>query len=117
AKLNQRTAIVIALAVEETVDADLNPVLERLKDQGRDDDGCDEAVQTACWDKLCGDLAGQPSDDCEIGSDQCRGCQRIGDTPLEDDVHVHQPVTDNGIAPGHRQKDQRQDGNLHPRCG
>ena len=111
-KLDQRHAIVVAMAVEGAVNPALNPALQRLEEGSDQDDG--DAL-APIPDRLRQAVVGQPrgqGNDAEIAPEDEAGSQRISHTPLEDQIGIHQPVTDDGPAEGERQEDQRQPGQL-----
>ena len=53
-------------------------------------------------------ISADERDDAEVEADQGGGGERVGDAALEDEVHVHQAVADDGPAEGQRQEDQRE---------
>ena len=53
-------------------------------------------------DKLAGDRDQQ-----EVKSDHRRGRQGVGDSALEDEIDIHQAITNDGPTEGQRQDDQR----------
>ena len=56
-------------------------------------------------------------DDGEIDADDAGGGKRVGEAALEDDVHVHQAVADDGVAEAERDQREREDRQFHPRRG
>ena len=51
----------------------------------------------------------------EINGDDAGGRGRVGQAALEDDVHVHQAVANDGVAETQRNQHQRDAGEFHPR--
>ena len=72
---------------------------------------CAQARQAGV-DHLRGD-----GDDSKVESDQRRGRERIGDAALEDQVNIHQPITNDGPAEGQRKEDQRESRELGEQAG
>ena len=53
---------------------------------------------------------GRAADGSEVGPGDCGRGDGIGHAALEDKVHVHQTVAEDGVAERERQEDQRQHG-------
>ena len=102
---DQSLAIVVALAVEDPVDPVLNSAFERFEKLGGDDDGGDQAPRARARQAGVHHLR-REGDRTKIKADQRSRRQGVGDATLEDQVHVHQAVTDNGPAEGQGQKNQ-----------
>ncbi len=111
AELDQGLAVVEALLVEDAVDAGLNGAFERIEDDAGDDDGSQQSPDAEVGEAGVDDLTCE-SDDAEVNSDQSGGRQGIGDAALEDEIDVHEPVTDDGPAEGEGKDDQRETGEL-----
>jgi len=61
--------------------------------------------------------AGEREDDAVKRRQHADGGQRIGIAAPEDDIHVHQPVTHNGIGQGERNQGQREHRHLEVGVG
>ncbi len=112
AKLDQRLAIVITLAIEELVEILLHPVLEGIEQQRGDGDGDHQSDRTGAGEILV-EQHRRHADRGEVGCGDGAGRDGVGHAALEDQVHVHQAIAEDGVAEGQRQEDQRQHGNLH----
>ena len=111
AELDQRLPVVIALAVEELVDAFLNGALERIEEQRCEDYRGDETARAEGGQALLDEVTGD-RDQQEIQPDDGRSRQRVSDAALEDQVDIHQAVTNDGPAEGERQYHKRDTGEL-----
>ncbi len=111
AEFDQRLAVVVASAVEDAIDAGLNSALERIEKLRGDDDGGDEAPGAEAGQILVDQLC-RNGDRAEIQSDERSRRERVSDAALEDEVHVHEPVADDGPGEGERQKDEAEPGDL-----
>ena len=116
AELDQRFAVVVTFAVEELVEILLHPVLERIEQQRRDRDGDHQADRSDAGEVLV-EQHRSHADGREVRGGNRAGSDGVGHAALEDQVHVHQAVAEDGVAEGQRQEDQRQHGNLHPQPG
>ena len=63
------------------------------------------------------DVLRDEGDDAEVEADNGGGRERVGDAALEDEIDIHQSVTDDGPAEGERQEDQRKPGELGQQAG
>ena len=110
-ELDQRAAVIVLVLVKEVaVQQHLNPVADGLEDEGGHEDQrhhgrTGQFIQAAHRED-------QAVEDAEHGE---RG-QRVDVALLEDDVHVHQPVAQDGVAPGERHQDQCQHRHAHHRA-
>ncbi len=111
AKLDQRCTVVISFAIEDAVHPFLNGTLQRIEYLRRQDDGNDQAPGSEAGQVLVHHFAGY-RDQAEVDTDHGGRRERVGDAAFEDQVHVHQPVANDGPAEGQRQDDQRNDGQL-----
>ena len=110
AEFNQRFAVIVAMAVEDTIDPVLNPPLQRVKgDRDNEDRKPQAPLANRCRQTCVHHLRGQ-GDHAEIGSQQQTGGQRVGHAPLEDQVGIHQPVANDGPAEGQGQEDDGKSG-------
>ena len=50
----------------------------------------------------------------EINRHHAGGRERVRQAALEDDIHVHQPVANDGVAEAERDQRQRENRKLHP---
>ncbi len=117
AELDQRLAIVVALAVEDAVHPALNPTLKRFKKGGDQNDSDALApVANRLGQAIVGE-AGGARDYAEVTSQDEAGGQRVGHAALEDQIGVHQPVTDDGPTEGQRQKDDGEAGQIGEKPG
>ena len=112
-ELEESHPVIIALAIEEPVQARLDPVDHRLEEESRDDNGQDPAAATE-GGEICAEEVGGKGDQAEGDSHDRGGGERISDAAPEDDVHVHQTVSNNRIAKSERKEDQRQHRKVHP---
>src|SRR5208282_6070203 len=115
AELDECAAIVEAVAIKKVVEARLHPVAQRLKEKCGDDDG-DHRSEGARRQGAVRKLANE-RDRREVDRNDAGGGERISEAALEDDVHVHQAVADDGVAEAQRNQRERIDGNVHPRLG
>ena len=113
AEFDQRAAIIETVAVEETVQARLNPVAKRLKQKRGDHDG-DDFAHHAGRPRGVEQRADQ-RDERDVDGHHAAARGRVGQAALEDDVHVHQPVANDGVAETQRDQHQRNRGKIHPR--
>ena len=113
AELDQRLAVVVAMAVEGAIDPTLNAALERIEDGQRVTTMASTRPhsRTASGMALCTQTEIRAIDAKVAAHDQPSG-QRVGHAALEDQVGVHQPVADDGPTEGERQKDQRKPGQI-----
>jgi hypothetical protein len=114
AKRGQRAAIVQPVAIEETIKTGLNPFAEGLEEKCRDhdsDNATDGAVRLRMKD------LGNQRDEEEINRGNGGCCRGIGEAALEDDVHIHQAVTNDGVPEAQRDEDQADRGEFHPGPG
>src|SRR5665213_296995 len=109
AELDEGFAVVETLLVEDAIHAALDEALERIEEQAGDDDGGDEAPGAEARELGVYELGGK-GDDAKVEADQGGGRERVGDAALEDEVDVHEAVTDDGPTEGERKQDQRKDG-------
>ena len=95
AEFDQGAAIVQTVAIEEAIETRLNPFAERLEEKRGDDDGDDAADGSV---RLRMKNLGDQRHEEEVNrGDRSRG-RRIGQAAFEDDVHIHQAVTNDGVA-------------------
>src|SRR6266852_2220769 len=110
-EFNQRAAIVEAVAVEKAVEAPLNPFAERLEQKGCDNNGDHAPDRTG---GLRVENVGNEGHQRKIDrGDCCRG-RGVCQASLEDDIHVHQTVADDGIAETQWNQHEAQDRNHQP---
>ncbi len=114
-KFDQRLAVVVAGAIEELIDTLLDPFAHRVKEQRGDHHGQDQPDRSRTRD-LGVDQFRDSSHYREVNPDNRGRRQRVHHAPLENQVHVHQPVAEDGISEGQGQQAQRQNGNLHRRA-
>ena len=115
-ELHQRPAIVVPRSVEHMVELLLNPVLDWIKEQRRHYHRQNQARRAAARDSRLNQLR-YPGDDSEVNAHDGGRCQGIHHTAFEDEVDVHQPVTEDGVAKCQRQQYQRQYGPLYQSGG
>src|SRR5258705_3537840 len=106
AKFHQRPAVVITLAVEEPVQALLNPFFYGLEEQSRDND-CNHQPSRSSAGKAGVDYLGGGTNGSEVHPYDGGGGEGVSHAALEDDVHIHQAVAHDGVAEGERQENQR----------
>ena len=102
--------------VEIPVYAFLNPFTDRVKKQGGYHN-CQHQSVGAGTGHASVDQFRDPGNHCEI---HCKdgGCGKgINHAAFKDQIHVHQAVTEDGIAESERQNSQRKNRNLHPGAG
>ena len=105
AKLDQRLAIVVALAVENAVNALLDGALDGIEERRGDDDGGDQTVETRARQPGV-DQRGSDGHQEEVKAEQGSGGQGVGDAALEDEVDVHEAIADD--RPGKRERQHHQ---------
>src|SRR5208282_5433511 len=113
-KFDQGAAIVQAVAIKEAIEAGLNPFAEGLEEKRGDhdgDDAADGAVRLSMKD------LGDESHEEEVNRGDGGCCRSIGETALEDDVHIHQAITNDGVGEAQRNENQADCRELHPRLG
>ena len=113
AKLNQRAAIIQTVPVKEAVQARLNPVAKRLEQKCRHHDGDHSAHHSGRPGGV--EQRSDQRHERDVDGHHAAARGRIGETSLEDDVHVHQAVADDGVAETQRDQHQRNRGEIHPR--
>src|ERR1700675_4426846 len=111
-ELDERAAEVEAIAVEKAVEASLHPVAQGLEKKRGHDDG-DYAASGARGPFRVEQLADQ-GDGREINPHHAGGGERVRDAALENDVHIHQPVADDGVTEAKRDQRQGARGHVHP---
>ena len=111
-ELNQSAAIIEAVPVKETVQARLNPVAKWLEQKCGDNDGDDAAHHSGRPCRV--EQRANQRDKRDVYGHHAAARGRIGKPPLEDDVHVHQPVPDDGVAETQRDQHQGYRGEVHP---
>jgi hypothetical protein len=102
-ELDQRAPVVVACAVEELVELFLNPFPYRIEQQRGDHDGHHQAVGSGTGNARVHQFRNR-GDTGEVRAHDGRRRQRVGHAALEDQVHVHQPVAENGVAESQRQQ-------------
>jgi hypothetical protein len=112
AKLDQRLAVVVAMAVKGAIDPALNAALEGIEDGGRDQNGENQGRFAYRLGHGVVHCHRDERDDAEISAQDKASGQRVGHAALEDQVSVHQPVANDGPTEGERQKDQREAGQI-----
>ena len=117
AELDQRSAVIVAMAVEGAVDPALNAAFEGIEDGRSGQNGDDQRPFAYGFRQALVDHQGDERNDAEIASQDEGGGQRVGHAAFEDQVGVHQPVADDGPTEGERQKDQRQAGQIGEQAG
>src|ERR1700688_578795 len=111
AEFNQGAPVVEPVAVEETIQARLNPFAKRLKQEGGNDDSDHAACRSA---GLRVEDLGNQGDEREVHGGNGGGGRGVGQTALEDDVDVHQAVANDGVAEAQGNEHQAEHGKLHP---
>src|SRR5205085_11343553 len=106
AKFDQRAAVIEAVAVEEAVQAGLNPFAEGLKQKCGDDNG-DHASHRPGGRRV-EEISNQRHQR-EVDGGYRRSSGGVGQAALEDDVHVHQAVTNDGVGETKRNEHQTND--------
>ena len=105
AEFDQRPPVVQAVAVKEAVQAGLRPVTERLEQKSRNHDGDNFAGYSARHSRV--EHPADQADESEVHADDACGGRRVRQAALEDNIHVHQAVTDDGVAEAQRNEHQR----------
>ena len=116
AELDQGAPVVVTLAIEHAVEALLDPVLHGLEQERGHDHGHHQAGGPGAGHARVHDLR-RHADRAEVETQNGRRRQRVGHAALEDDVHVHQPVADDGVAEGQGQEHQREGRDRHQPAG
>jgi len=110
-ELDERFAVVEAFLIEDAIHPCLNSALEWIEDDSCDDDGREQSPYAEIGESGVNDLTGE-SDDAEVNSDERGGSKGIGNSSLEDEVHVHESITDDRPAESEGKDDQRETGQL-----
>ena len=103
--------VIVALAVEEAVDAHLDGSLERLEEERRYDDGGQESPDTEAAQAGLSESGGDGKKR-EIDADEGGGGEGVGDAALEDEVDVHHAIAHDGPAEGEREDDHADAGDF-----
>ncbi len=114
AKFNQRAAVVEAIAIEESVQPRLDAFAERLKEECGNHDGNHAAY--GAGGLFVENLRDQRHQS-EINRCHRGGRRRIRQAALENNVHIHQPIANDGVAKAQGDQHQAEGGKLHPRQG
>src|SRR6266849_6094923 len=109
--VGERAAELETVAVEKAVQARLNPFAEGLKKERGDDDG-DHASDRPGGLRV--EDTGDERDQSEINGGHGGGSSGVSQAALEDDVHVHQAIANDGIAETQRDEHQAENGGAHP---
>jgi hypothetical protein len=107
-ELQQRAAVIIALAIEEPVHPLLDVVHDRLKQDGGEHNRHHPGAPAVDGRERGAEEIREQGDEAEIHTDNGRRGQGVGNAAAEDDVNIHQPVTHNGIAKGDGQDRQEE---------
>ena len=110
AELDQRLAIVVAMAVEHPIHPVLDASLQGLECGGHHHDGNPQSPLADRFGKPGMHHLADQRNHAEIAAQDKPRRQRIGHPALEDQVGVHQAITDDGPAECQRQEDDRKSG-------
>ena len=111
AELDEGFAVVVAMTIEGSIDPALNAALEGIEDGHGDEHGNTRAhSRTARGAVMCNQR--DQGDGAEIAAEDKRRGERVRHAALEDQVRIHEAVTDDGPTEGEGQKDQRQAGKV-----
>jgi len=105
-EFDQCAPIVIDRAVEKMVDPVLNPFPNRIKQQGSDYNREDPSHRTSAWLPAVNQRR-HTRDQSEVQTHDGCGRERINNASLEDQIHIHQAVAEDGVAKGQWQHHQR----------
>jgi len=94
----------------------LDPVLERIEQQRCQKDGNNQVRRRSAGNARADQHRGHSHGHEVCGGNRGRS-QGIDHAALEDNVNIHQPIADDGIAEGQRQEHQRQHADLGGRRG
>ena len=111
-EFNQCAPVVVARPEEILVQLLLDPFSHRIEQQRGNYHRDHQPVRSGTGHARVHQLRDR-SDAGEVKADDGRRGQRIRHAALEDQIHVHQPVTENGVAKRQRQQSQRQYRHLH----
>ena len=104
-------AIVVTRAVKQAVNAVLDPFTERIGQDCRDYD-CQHQTRGARTRQAAVDEHASEGHDGKIRTGNSNRSQCIGHATLEDQVHVHQFVAEDGVAERQRQEAERENGRV-----
>ncbi len=115
AKLNQCAAIVQAVSVKKAVQARLNPVAKRLKQKCGHHNGDHSAHHPGRPRGV--EQRSDRGHNRDVDGHHAAARGRISETSLEDNVHVHQAVANDGVSETQRDEHQGNRREIHPRAG
>src|SRR6185369_119928 len=113
-ELNERLAEIVTSAVEVPINAVLNPFAKWIKQHSGHDDREYETNRTTAGNPQMYNF-GYAGNHSEVHCGDRSGSEGVDHAALEDQVHIHQPIPEYGVAECQRQKDQRQHRNAHQR--
>jgi len=111
-ELHQRAAIIVTVAIEVFVEPLLNPVADRLEQEGSHQHHRDQAGVAHILEVLLHQAAEREHDAVERRQHANRR-QRVRIPAPEENIDVHQPVARDGIGQGQRDERQRKDRKPH----
>ena len=106
-EFDQRAAVIVAVAVEMAVQLLLNPGADRLEQESADQHHDQRRGVTQVVEVDVGQAAEREHDQVEAGQ-HADGGQRVRVAAAEEDVHVHQPVANDGVGQAQRQQHHRE---------
>jgi hypothetical protein len=116
AEIDQGLTNIVAVAIEELVQPDLELILDGRKQQCRNNGRYNARHHARRFESRPEKFSNQDHHGC-IQADDARRCQGIRHTPLENDVDIHQAVAMNGIPERNRNQDERNDRKIDVGCG
>ena len=111
-KFHQRAPVVVAFAVEDTVEALLDDALDRIEQKRGNYDSDDQSPRARIRQRRV-HLLSNNADHQQVQQRNNRSGERIRHAALEDEVNVHQAIADDRVSKGQRQEHQREDRDLH----
>ena len=99
AKINQRLAQVVPVAIEKFVEPDLELIFDRSKQQCRHDGGDNPGNHAQRLESRSQKVT-HDNNDRRVQPDHAGCRERVRHTPFENDIDIHQPIPMNGIAEG-----------------
>ena len=107
-EIYQGLAVIVGVAVEMAIQLFLYPVADGLEQEGGDEHHHNQLRTGNILNALLDQVA-DGKDNAVEGCEDDEGGQRVGVAPAEDNVHIHQPVAQNGPRDGEGDEGQRDD--------
>ncbi len=109
-------AVVVALAVEEAIDAGLDESLDGFEEKSGEDNGSERAPDAEVAETRLRD-GGDDGQQDEVDAHDGGSGEGVGDAAFENEVDIHHAVAHDGPAEGEREEDHADAGELGERVG